>query len=158
MESNQIKSFLPLTIEIQKIRDERHIPYATEPAKEEVNPMKKPFIEKTNLHKKSKFTLDDIGEKLNTLIKQNNSLMKKLQKQKEQILDLKKDFHRLETQQQQMKEEIAHLKATSQQKNLNNNSVISGIDAKNMNDTQIKGNCLWSKTKCTTLKRELRSI
>ncbi|KAL3283776.1 hypothetical protein HHI36_017946 [Cryptolaemus montrouzieri] len=64
---------------------------------EEVNPTKKPLIENTNLHKNSKFT--DIGEKLNTLIKQK-----------------KKDFHRLETQQQQMKEEIAHLKGTSQQK------------------------------------------
>ncbi|KAL3274963.1 hypothetical protein HHI36_019739 [Cryptolaemus montrouzieri] len=106
---------------------------------EELNPTKKLFIEKTNLHKKSKFTLDDIGEKLNTLIKQNNSLMKKLEKQKKEILDLKKDFHRLETQQQQMKEEIAYLNKTPQQKNLKNNAVISGIDAKNMNDTQIKG-------------------
>ncbi|KAL3265606.1 hypothetical protein HHI36_009810 [Cryptolaemus montrouzieri] len=70
---------------------------------------------------------------------QNNSLMKKLEKQKEEILDLKRDFHRLETQQQQMKEEIAHLKETSLQKNLKNNAVISEIDAKNMNDTQIKG-------------------
>ncbi|KAL3286991.1 hypothetical protein HHI36_001477 [Cryptolaemus montrouzieri] len=100
---------------------------------------RKNHSEKINLHKKSKFTLDDIGEKLNTLITQNNSLMKKLEKQKEEILDLKKDFDRLETQQQQMKEEIAHLKGTSQQKNLKNNAVISGIDAKNMNDTQIKG-------------------
>ncbi|KAL3269014.1 hypothetical protein HHI36_008098 [Cryptolaemus montrouzieri] len=37
-----------------------------------------------------------------------------------------------------MKEEIAHLKGTHQQKNLKNNAVISGIDAKNLNDTQIK--------------------
>ncbi|KAL3279350.1 hypothetical protein HHI36_016857 [Cryptolaemus montrouzieri] len=65
--------------------------------------------------------------------------MKKLEKQKEEILDLKKNFHRLETQQQQLKEEIAHLKGMSQEKNLKNNAVISGIDAKNMNDTQIKG-------------------
>lgn len=90
---------------------------------------------------KNKISLEDLFEKINYVIDQNDKLHKKIDAQEKESKELKKDIKKLKEEHQLLKKEVYHLKNnknTNEQDKLKNNLMISGLSLAENSENELK--------------------